>query len=42
MYGVIPSLERQIPKETDEKQLGTTTLLHEAVTEEDVAQVVAR
>eukprot|EP01114_Cavostelium_apophysatum_P013719 TRINITY_DN3386_c0_g2_i2.p1 TRINITY_DN3386_c0_g2~~TRINITY_DN3386_c0_g2_i2.p1 ORF type:complete len:605 (-),score=142.27 TRINITY_DN3386_c0_g2_i2:128-1858(-) len=39
MYGIIPQLEKQLPKEDDETQ---GDLLHEAVTEQDIAGVVSR
>lgn len=42
LYGVIPHLEKQVPRNDEEKQLGGMALLHDSVTEEDVAQVVAR
>ncbi|KAK3943744.1 P-loop containing nucleoside triphosphate hydrolase protein [Diplogelasinospora grovesii] len=40
-FGVIPSLERKLPKE-GEKQPGEGTLLHDSVTADDIANVVSR
>jgi ATP-dependent Clp protease ATP-binding subunit ClpB len=39
-YSIIPSLEKAIPPEGEEN--ATTTLLHEAVTSSDIANVVSR
>lgn len=42
-YSVIPSLEQKLPKEGEEQQPKTDgTLIHDSVTADDIAQVVAR
>ena len=41
-YSTIPSLEKDIPPEDSEDVNSTTTLLHEAVTSSDIANVVSR
>lgn len=42
-YSIIPSLEKAIPPEdTEDTPYTTTTLLHEAVTSNDIANVVSR
>ncbi|KAL2129856.1 hypothetical protein VTI74DRAFT_7204 [Chaetomium olivicolor] len=40
-FGVIPSLERKLPKE-DERPEGEGTLIHDSVTADDIANVVSR
>ena len=41
-YSIIPSLEKAIPPEEGEDSSSSTTLLHEAVTSSDIANVVSR
>jgi len=41
-YSIIPSLEKAIPPEESEDTYSSTTLLHEAVTSNDIANVVSR
>lgn len=42
-YSVIPSLEQKLPKEGEQEQPKTDgTLIHDSVTADDIAQVVAR
>jgi ATP-dependent Clp protease ATP-binding subunit ClpB len=41
-YSIIPSLEKAIPPEDTEDSTSSTTLLHEAVTSNDIANVVSR
>jgi ATP-dependent Clp protease ATP-binding subunit ClpB len=41
-YSIIPSLEKAIPPEETEDSYDSTSLLHEAVTSSDIANVVSR
>jgi ATP-dependent Clp protease ATP-binding subunit ClpB len=41
-YSIIPNLEKSIPPEENEDTYSSTTLLHEAVTSNDIANVVSR
>ncbi|KAJ3279933.1 chaperone ATPase hsp78 [Borealophlyctis nickersoniae] len=41
LYREIPELEKKVPSETDETQ-GPESLIHERVTEDDIAKVVSR
>ncbi|KAH2461523.1 hypothetical protein KXW63_009345 [Aspergillus fumigatus] len=41
-YSTIPSLEAKLPKEGEEAAAGGTTLIHDSVTPDDIANVVSR
>lgn len=41
-FATIPELEKQLPQETDAENAGPTSMLHDRVTSEDVARVVAK
>ncbi|TPX14270.1 uncharacterized protein E0L32_000664 [Thyridium curvatum] len=41
-FGIIPSLEKKLPKEGEEKRASDDSLIHDSVTADDIATVVSR
>ncbi|OIW35183.1 P-loop containing nucleoside triphosphate hydrolase protein [Coniochaeta ligniaria NRRL 30616] len=41
-FGVIPTLEKKLPKEGEQPQARESTLIHDSVTADDIANVVSR